>query len=235
MPEVRKGIVIAIDGYSSCGKSTLARQLAHHYQYSYIDTGAMYRAVTLYALNMGLNQSNFKEIEKYLEEIHIDLKYDDDIGKQITFLNGDDVESQIRQPNINSVVSYISEFHQVRLQMVDQQRRMGGKGSVIMDGRDIGTVVFPNADLKLFMTANVEIRTQRRQQELASQNVVMDFEEIKKNLLHRDHIDSTRLDSPLMQATDAIVIDNSDINMDEQLQLAINLVNDRLPADAHKS
>lgn len=210
-----KKIIIAIDGYSSCGKSTLAKSLAKELDYIYIDTGAMYRAVTFYALNHEVSPEN---IGKHLSEISISFKNID--GNIATFLNGENVESNIRTLKVSDHVSDYSAIKNVRDKLVEQQQVMGQKKGVVLDGRDIGTVVFPNAELKIFMTADTEVRAQRRYDELTSKGQSVSFEEVKLNLLKRDFIDTTRKESPLVKADDAIVLDNTNLSIDEQLKIA---------------
>lgn len=231
-PQNFNRLVIAIDGFSSCGKSTLARQLAQEFGYRYIDTGAMYRAVTLYLLRQEFDINFPQDIEGELADIHIDLVYEPAEGKQITLLNNENVEFEIRGPEVSAVVSRVSEIHAVREMLVQQQRRMGSEGGVVMDGRDIGTVVFPNADLKLFMTADENVRAQRRQLELQQQGREVSLQDVAANLMERDYIDSHRADSPLRKADDAIVIDNSSITPEEQLAIAINYVQDVIKKNA---
>lgn len=214
-------IIIAIDGYSSCGKSTLARALAKRLGYIHIDTGAMYRAVSLYVLRHHLDIHDADAMEEALEKISIHLSFEH--NTQITYLNHENVEEAIREPNINEIVSNVSALSIVRKAMVAQQRRMGLDKGIVMDGRDIGTVVFPEADLKLFLTADLPVRIERRWLELQSKGIQLDREEVKANLQLRDHIDSTREDSPLRQAPDATIIDTSYLTPKEQLQIALDL------------
>lgn len=214
-------IIIAIDGYSSCGKSTLARALAKRLQYIHIDSGAMYRAVTLYFLRNKINIDDAQAVADALEEISIHLSFDHDA--QITWLNHENVEMAIRHPSINEKVSEVSTLSIVRKAMVDQQRRMGLDKGIVMDGRDIGTVVFPEAELKIFLVADLEVRVERRWLELAEKGISVSRDEVRENLQLRDHIDSTREDSPLRQADDATVIDTSYLTPKEQLQIAFDL------------
>ena len=211
-----KKIVIAIDGYSACGKSTTAKQVASILGYRYIDTGAMYRAVTLHFLDHHVALTNPKEVTRALQQIHITFKVN---SKNIseTFLNGLNVEKEIRKMRISENVSQVSTLKEVRQTLVDQQRRMGKEKGVVMDGRDIGTVVFPSAELKLFMTAEVLVRAFRRQRELLQRGQLVDLDDVIENLLHRDKIDTGREESPLRQADDAIVIDTTHITIDEQV------------------
>lgn len=216
-----KKIIIAIDGYSSCGKSTLARALARRLHYIHVDTGAMYRAVTLYLLRNNINIHDEEAVFESLDHIHIHLGFNNE--QQVTWLNHENVEEAIREPAINQLVSNVSAISSVRKEMVAQQRRMGEGKGLMMDGRDIGTVVFPQAELKLFLKADLEVRVERRWIELKEKGLVITPEEVKANLLLRDHIDSTRLDSPLRQAIDATIIDTSYLTEKEQLQIALDL------------
>lgn len=217
-----KDIIIAIDGFSSCGKSTLAKQLAKKLKYLYIDSGAMYRAVTLFALNNNLideKKLSEKEIISKIPEINISFELDSD-HNPITILNQRNVEDEIRNIKVSSYVSLISKIPEVRKKMVALQREMGKSKRIVMDGRDIGTVVFPDAELKLFLTADLEIRAKRRYLELKDKTKDISLEEIKKNIEERDKLDQSRKESPLKKADDAIVIDNSNITKQEQLDLA---------------
>lgn len=217
-----KKIVIAIDGYSACGKSTTAKQVANVLGYRYIDSGAMYRAVTLFFLDHHVALTNPKEVSKALPQIHISFKVN---SKNITetYLNGLNVERQIRNMRISENVSQVSTIKDVRMTLVEQQRRMGKEKGVIMDGRDIGTVVFPQAELKLFMTADVLVRAFRRQKELLNRDQLVDLDEVIDNLLQRDKIDTIRSESPLRQAEDAIAIDTTHISIDEQVDEVIRM------------
>lgn len=216
-------INIAVDGYASCGKSTIAKELAKHFGYVYIDSGAMYRAVTLYFLQNNIDLNNAVEVENALRHISISFLPDPQTGYSNTYLNGIQVEQLIRNREVSNLVSKVSAIASVRHFLVAQQQAMGLQKGVAMDGRDIGTVVFPNAELKLFMTADIEVRTQRRYAELQAKNMEQTFEEIKHNLLTRDHLDSTRAESPLRKADDAIVIDNSGLSPAEQMEMVIKL------------
>ena len=225
-----KKITIAIDGHSSCGKSTMAKDLAREVGYVYVDTGAMYRSVTLYALRNGLFKSlpptppegkgveQFRidedELRRQMPNIRIDQRLVD--GKTVTFLNGEDVEREIRSLEVSNHVSPIAALPFVRTALVAQQQRMGAEGGIVMDGRDIGTVVFPNAELKVFVTASAEVRAQRRYDELKQKGMEADYEDILKNVQERDYIDSHREVSPLKQADDAILLDNSNMTIPEQ-------------------
>jgi len=218
-----KRIVIAIDGYSSCGKSSTAKLVAARLGYGYIDTGAMYRAVTKYFIDHYVEMTNPKKVDKALEEIHISFIHNPRTCKNETFLNGINVEEDIRQMDISEKVSEVSTIAAVRTAMVAQQQRMGKKRGVVMDGRDIGTRVFPDAEVKIFMTADVQIRAMRRQQELLSNNQLVGLDKIIENLNHRDRIDSTRTESPLRQAEDAVLIDTSYLTLEEQIDIVVNM------------
>lgn len=222
-----KKIIIAIDGHSSCGKSTMAKQLAQQLGYVYIDTGAMYRVVTLVALRKGWITNkvpNKTKIIEGLKDIHIRFKWDEKCGKNTTFLNGENVEDEIRRLEVSENVSPISTIAEVREEMVRQQRENGKNKGIVMDGRDIGTVVFPEAELKIFMTAAPKIRAERRFTELREKGVETTFEEVLANVEGRDKIDSTRAASPLKQADDALILDNSKLSRTEQLTWAVNKV-----------
>lgn len=223
-------INIAIDGYSSCGKSTLAKELAKKLNYIYVDTGAMYRAVTLYALKTNLfneNQLDETALKQRLNDISITFK-NNATNKPEVHLNGENVEEEIREMHVSNKVSTVAAVKEVRKLLVAQQQKMGEKKGVVMDGRDIGTVVFPNAELKIFMTASHEVRTRRRYEELSSQGKNVTFEDVSENLKHRDHIDTTRKEDPLKQAKDAVVLDNSNLTREQQLEKALELANERL-------
>lgn len=222
-----RSIIIAIDGHSSCGKSTVARDLANLLNIAYIDTGAMYRAVTLFALrqNMIINGQIIEQaLRQNIENIVIDFRFNPENKVNETYLNGENVEKEIRTLEVSSNVSPVSALGFVRKHLVALQRRMGEKGGVVLDGRDIGTVVFPNADLKIFMTASPEIRAKRRYDEMIDKGLNPKFEEILKNIQERDKIDSTRAESPLRKADDAIVLDNSHMTRREQLEWIINRI-----------
>lgn len=223
---MEKKITIAVDGFASCGKSTLAKGIAKALNYAYIDTGAMYRAVTLYCIENEVNIKDDDAIQSALDAIDIRFKTID--NKNTTFLNSKNVEEDIRKMRVNNLVSEVAAISLVRRAMVRQQQEMGKEKGVILDGRDIGTVVFPDAELKLFMTANLDVRTQRRLMELQAKGQTVTPEAIAENLQHRDHIDSTRADSPLKQAEDAIVIDNSNLSEDEQLAMCLTLAKLRI-------
>ena len=219
-----KKIIVAIDGHSSCGKSTMAKQLAQKLGYIYIDSGAMYRVVTLVALRKGLILNGNPDIQKVISElknIKITFKWDEVLGKNTTFFNGENVEEEIRQLEVSQNVSPISTIAEVRSEMVIQQRENGKNKGIVMDGRDIGTVVFPDAELKIFMTASPKIRAQRRFLELSEKGQTVDFDEILQNVESRDKIDSTRAVSPLKKADDALILDNSNLTRTEQLKWTI--------------
>jgi CMP/dCMP kinase len=212
-------ITIAIDGYSSCGKSTTAKKVAKRLGYGYIDTGAMYRAVTLFFHQNLVTLTNDKEIAKALDSIQIEFRRNPNDGRNETFLNGLNVEDEIRKLYIANQVSEVSAIAEVRHAMVAQQRKMGKKKGVVLDGRDIGTVVFPDAELKVFMTADPIIRANRRQIELNEKGDLVDIEEIIENIRKRDLIDTTRKESPLRKADDAVEIDTSFMTLDEQVEM----------------
>lgn len=211
-------IIIAIDGFSSCGKSTLAKALAKKLHYRYIDSGAMYRAVTWYFMQNHIDYNNTEAVMEALPHIHINFRVNKETKQTDTFLNGDDVEHLIRGMEVSHHVSPVSAIREVRQAMVKQQQKMGSEKAVVMDGRDIGSHVFPSAELKIFMTADPQIRAQRRFQELMAKGEDVTLEEVRQNLAERDHIDSTRKESPLTQADDALVLDNSHMTRDEQLE-----------------
>jgi len=214
-----KKIIIAIDGHSSCGKSTMAKELARIIHYRYIDSGAMYRAVTLYCLQKGFFDNDVLDTEAIkhsINGIHIAFKYNENTGNSDTYLNGENVEKQIRSMAVADKVSPVAAVGFIREAMVKQQQAMGKNKAIVMDGRDIGTVVFPDAELKLFVTARPEVRAQRRLKELIAKGEPATFEDVLKNIEKRDWIDSTRKDSPLLKAPDAVVLDNSDMTIEEQ-------------------
>lgn len=219
-----KKIVIAIDGFSACGKSTTAKEVARVLNYSYIDTGAMYRAVTLYFQRNHISLTNPKDVKRALEntEIAFNRNVDKD-GMCDVYLNGLNVEDEIRKMYISDNVSQVSAIKEVRIAMVDQQRKMGKKKGVVMDGRDIGTVVFPDAELKVFMTADVNIRAVRRQAELLDRGHLIDLPDVLGNLKKRDLLDTTREESPLKQADDAIVVNTTYLTFEEQVEEIVNL------------
>ena len=217
-----KKITIAIDGFSSCGKSTMAKDLARELGYVYVDTGAMYRCVTLYALRHGLFRTdgtiNLPQLEAEIPNINISFKLNKETGRPDTYLNNENVESEIRTMEVSSRVSPIAAVPFVRAALVAQQQKMGEDKGIVMDGRDVGTVVFPNAELKIFVTASAEVRAQRRYDELKAKGMEADFEEILENVKQRDYIDSHREVSPMRKADDAIELDNSHISIAEQKQ-----------------
>ena len=215
-------LVIAIDGYSACGKSSTAKEVSNVLGYRYIDTGAMYRAVTLYFLDQHVALTNPKEISRALEKIHISFNVNSK-SKTETYLNGLSVEKVIRSMRVSEMVSQVSTIKEVRVAMVEQQRRMGREKAVVMDGRDIGTVVFPNAELKLFMKADLLVRAFRRQKELLERNQMVDLDDVVENILQRDQIDTTRAESPLRQAEDAVLMDTTHISFDEQVDEVIRM------------
>lgn len=217
--------IIAIDGFSSCGKSTLARKLAETLGYTFIDSGAMYRAVTLYFILHDVDFKDRQSLLKALSEIHIDIV--SEMDRYQVFLNGSDVSEDIRQMDVSSLVSEVSAIREVREAMVLQQQQMGKCKSIVMDGRDIGTAVFPNAFLKIFMTASPDVRAQRRYQELIGKGQKVTMEEVVQNLAHRDKIDTTRKESPLIQAHDAVLLDNSELDRQQQLDFVLELIKER--------
>ncbi len=224
-----KKITIAIDGHSSCGKSTMAKDLARQVGYVYVDTGAMYRCVTLYALRHGLFTAdgiNTDELRRQLDNIRITFKFNAEKGRPDTYLNDELVEDQIRSMEVSSHVSPIATLGFVREAMVAQQQQMGQGGGVVMDGRDIGTVVFPHAELKIFVTASAEVRAQRRYDELKGKGMEADYADILKNVQERDYIDSHREVSPLRQADDALLLDNSHMTIEEQKQWLLDRFNE---------
>ncbi|MGB0864562.1 MAG: (d)CMP kinase [Saprospiraceae bacterium] len=221
-----KNIIVAIDGYSSCGKSTIAKGLAQKLDYIFIDTGAMYRATTLYFLDNGVDFNDSKAVETALNNISIHFEKKGD--QIITFLNGQNVENDIRTMRVSQSVSPVATISAVRRAMVREQQAMGKLKNVVLDGRDIGTVVFPDAELKLFITADPDIRAQRRVLELKKKGQKVDFKAVKTNLLERDHIDSSRADSPLRQADDATVIDTTHLQLEEQLEMVYELALEKI-------
>lgn len=221
-------IIIAIDGHSSCGKSTTAKRIAKQLGYIFIDSGAMYRVATLYALRHGFisnHKVNQAKLITALPEINISFQFNAEAGTNETFLNGESVETEIRQLEVSQHVSLVAAIKEVRQAMVAQQQAMGKAKGIVMDGRDIGTVVFPDAELKIFMTARPEVRAQRRFDELTAKGENVSFEEILKNVMERDHIDSTRAESPLVQADDALLLDNSEMNVEEQTEKILEWAN----------
>ena len=219
-----KRIIIAIDGYSSCGKSTIAKALAKYAGYTYVDTGAMYRATALYAQRAGI-ESNNEELLAQLKDIHISFTQTPE-GQHVT-LNGEDVESQIRTLEIGNLASQISTIKEVRAFLVAQQQAMGAQKGIVMDGRDIGTVVFPEAELKLFLTASPEVRAERRFKELQAKGENPVYEEVLADVNDRDYRDTHRAESPLRQAVDAVVVDNSHMTREEQMEYIIEVFRGR--------
>jgi len=217
-----KNIVVAIDGYSSCGKSTLAKALAKKLHFVYVDSGAMYRAVTLYFLRNLVDITSEKAVAEALVNIHLDF-HARDYETHIT-LNGEEVSNEIRDMKISEMVSPVSALKKVRTEMVNQQQRMGKTANIVMDGRDIGTTVFPEASLKIFMTADPKVRAERRYKEMIAKGDLISLEEVFENLAHRDFLDTTRTESPLKRAEDAIILDNTELTPEEQLSFALNQV-----------
>lgn len=220
-------IIIAIDGYSSCGKSTLAKQLAKKLGYSYIDSGAMYRAITLYFIRNNVNLKDPGEILNALSNIHLTFEVDDITGESEIHLNEENVERQIREMLVADRVSDVAAIKEVRSFAVGQQKRMGKKKGIVMDGRDIGTTVFPEAELKIFVTADPMVRVERRYEELFKTDPHISLDEVKHNLELRDYIDTTRQESPLRKADDAVLLDNTNLTREEQLEIALEWVADR--------
>lgn len=226
-----KKITIAIDGFSSTGKSTLAKQLAKELGYAYVDTGAMYRAVTYFAMkNKWVSENNLNSVEvvQNLSSINLEFRFNEQLGFAEMFLNQVNIENEIRTIEVSRCVSKIAEISEVRTLLVKQQQQMGKNKAVVMDGRDIGTVVFPDAELKLFMTASADTRAQRRFDELVKNGQKVTFDEVLQNVQERDYIDTHREDSPLVKATDAIEIDNSSMSKDEQFNLVLAMVNEKI-------
>ncbi|WP_405568009.1 (d)CMP kinase [Polaribacter sp. Asnod6-C07] len=228
---MNKKITIAIDGFSSTGKSTIAKLLAKKYNYIYVDTGAMYRAVTLFAKKndfVSIDTLNKEGLISSLNSISLSFLFNEDLGFAEMYLNGKNVEKEIRTLEVSQLVSKVAAISEVRKKLVAEQQEMGKEGGVVMDGRDIGTVVFPDADLKLFMTASADKRATRRYKELIDRGDKVNFDEILFNVQERDRIDSTREDSPLVKANDAIEFDNSDMGIEEQFERICALVDDKL-------
>ena len=227
-----KKITIAIDGFSSCGKSTMAKDLAREVGYIYVDTGAMYRSVTLYALRNGFfaddNSIDTEGLEKEMDNIKISFQLNPETGKPDTYLNGECVEKEIRSMEVSSRVSPIATLPFVRTALVAQQQRMGQDKGIVMDGRDIGTTVFPDAELKIYVTASAEVRAQRRFDELQAKGMPADFDDILKNVKERDYIDSHREVSPLRKADDALELDNSNMTIAEQKQWLMEQFNNAI-------
>ncbi len=225
-----QSIIIAIDGHSSCGKSTVSRDLAKLLKIAYIDTGAMYRAVTLFALNQKLIQNgeiDEEQLKARLDEVVVEFRAHPETGETQMWLNDRNVEKEIRSLEVSRMVSPVSTLKFVREKLVQIQRHLGEKGGVVLDGRDIGTVVFPNAHLKIFMTASQEIRAERRFKEMKEKNIEFSYDEVLENVAERDHIDTTRKESPLRQADDALVLDNSHLTREEQLQWILDRLRER--------
>lgn len=228
---MKKKIIIAIDGYSSCGKSTFAREIAKELNYIFIDSGAMYRTVTLYCMRRGFIRDgamNLDGIRQELKDIHIEFVYNPDISEFETFLNSENVEKEIRGLEVSGLVSSISKIQEVRARMVELQRQIGIFKGIVMDGRDIGTVVFPDADLKIFMTASVDIRAKRRYDELTGKGIKVDLDEIRKNIVARDITDENRDISPLRKADDAITLDNSRMTVKEQMEWVRRIIEKKI-------
>lgn len=224
-----KKITIAIDGFSSTGKSTLAKQLANHFGYIYVDTGAMYRAVAYFAMQHGYISKDFFDktlLVQALNSIKLQFRYNESLAFAEMFLNDKNVEKEIRTIEVSSFVSLVAEISEVRAMLVQQQQQMGIESGIVMDGRDIGTVVFPNAELKIFMTASAVTRAQRRYEELLPKNPAITYEEVLQNVEERDYIDTHREDSPLVKAEDAVEIDNSYLGISEQFEIVLGLVNE---------
>lgn len=218
---MNRKLIIAVDGYSSCGKSTFAKAIAKELNYLYIDSGAMYRAVTLFCIRKDyINKSTVKEkeISESMSEIHIRFRYNPDIDQYETYLDGENVETEIRQVEVSSMVSIISKIRTVRERLVEMQREIGMMKGIVMDGRDIGTVVFPDAEIKIFMIADEEIRAERRYKELQEKGINVEFQDILKNVAERDAIDSGREISPLKKADNAYLLDNSHMTVSQQME-----------------
>lgn len=223
-------ITIAIDGFSSCGKSTLAKAIANKLGYRYIDTGAMYRATTLFMMRSGVIDSSGEidllRLHHLLDEVDVNFRYNSETGQSETILNGENVERQIRSMEVSGQVSKVSLVREVRRKMVALQKHMGKEKAVVMEGRDIGTAVFPDAELKIFMTADPEVRVRRRYDELKSKGQQITEEEVRKNLEERDHDDTHRKENPLRKAKDAVLLDNSELNPQQQLDFVLRLASD---------
>ncbi len=228
---MKKKIIIAIDGHSSTGKSTMAKQLAKELGYVYVDTGAMYRAVALFAMKRGFIKSDFFDkaaLVNALDQLSLNFIFNETRGFAEMYLNNENVEEQIRTLEVSAHVSAVAAVSEVRRLLVAQQQKMGEEKGIVMDGRDIGTVVFPNAELKLFVTASPEIRAKRRFDELIAKGETVRYQEIYENVVERDRIDSSRSDSPLLKAADAIEIDNSNLTREQQFDLILKLANERI-------
>ena len=230
-------ITVAIDGFSSTGKSTVAKQLAKELSYVYVDTGAMYRAITLYAMRKKYITKDSFDVESLIHDLpSLNLKFifDESLGYAAIYLNDENIEDEVRTLEVSQYVSRVAALSKVREKLVAQQQEMGLEKGVVMDGRDIGTVVFPNAELKIFMTATAKERAERRFKEMKEQGQDVNYEEVLKNVMDRDHLDTTRKDSPLVKAEDAIEIDNSSLNIDEQFQKILQLVKQTLASEKDK-
>ncbi len=228
---MNKKLIIAIDGYSSCGKSTFAKAIAKELQYLYIDSGAMYRAVTLYCMRKDFISKegfNINGVLDNLNDIHVNFIFNPDVEEYETYLNSENVENEIRGIEVSAFVSRISQIYEVRARMVELQRQIGVFKGIVMDGRDIGTVVFPDAELKIFMTASVDIRAKRRFDELKAKGKNIDFEEIKRNIIARDIADENRDISPLRRAEDAIILDNSRMAVHEQMTWVMDIIEKKI-------
>jgi cytidylate kinase len=224
-------ITVAIDGHSSTGKSTVARQLAGHLGYVFVDSGAMYRAVTLFFMRNGYISSTVfdkSKIEGCLPQVNVSFRKENEIEKAEIYLNGENVEREIRTMEVSEFVSTVATISSVRKKLVAEQKKMGERKGVVMDGRDIGTIVFPNAELKIFMTATAATRARRRYNELIKRGDTIAYKDVLDNVMERDHIDTTRKDSPLVKAKDAIEIDNSDMNKEDQFRIILQLAKDRI-------
>jgi cytidylate kinase len=223
-----KKIIITLDGYSSCGKSTLAKQMAAHLNYVFIDSGAMYRAITLYFIRHSVELTNLAAVTEALANIQLSFILNEQTGRADMYLNNENVEEEIRGLVVSNQVSQVAALEPVRIFSVAQQQLMGEQKGIVMDGRDIGTAVFPEAELKIFVTASPEVRVERRYQELVAKDPAITKSEIQANLAMRDHIDSTREFSPLKQAHDALLLDNSHLSKEEQLELALSWAQERI-------
>ena len=221
MIQPKQPLIIALDGHSSCGKSSFAKTIAKELGYIYLDSGAMYRAVTLFAMQKGFIQNKKVDqpsLEKHLQVIHIEFRHGSENSQYETYLNGENIEAKIRSMEVSENVSEVSKIKSVRSRLVALQQKMGEKKGIVMDGRDIGTVVFPKADIKLFMTASLEVRTQRRFKELQDKGIAVTQEEVSANLAQRDYLDQNRAESPLKKADDALILDNSNMTPAQQLE-----------------
>src|SRR5690606_23019640 len=222
---VERKIIIAIDGFSSTGKSTLAKQLAKHLGYIYVDTGAMYRAVTYFAMENGYIDGEYFDVQTLVQSlgsIRITFEFNPDLGFAEVYLNGKNIEKEIRSIEVSNYVSRIAEISEVRAKLVEQQQKMGEEKGIVMDGRDIGTVVFPHAELKIFMTASAQVRAKRRFDELKEKGYDVTFEEVLENVEERDYIDTHRKDSPLRRADDAVEVDNSMLTREQQFDIVVS-------------